>query len=61
MNTQEIFETAAKLIDGAILDSEDIAVEDATIIADLLASQDFALRIKPEFNLVYAVPETYLH
>ena len=61
MNTQEIYETAANLLAGEILDMEQITADDAVFIADILANQNFALRIKPEFSLVYAVPQDYLH
>ena len=61
MNTQEIYETAANLLAGEILNAEEISADDAVFLADILANQDFALRVKPEFSLVYAVPETYLH
>ena len=57
MNTQEIYETASELLSGAVYDMEQITADDAVFIADILANQNFALRIKPEFSLVYAVPE----
>ena len=61
MNTQEIYETASELLDGEVFDMEQITADDAVFLADILANQNFTLRIKPEFSLVYAVPETYLH
>ena len=57
MKTQEIQETARDLLAGSIYDAEQISAEDAQYIRDLLASQGYALRVKPEFSLVYAVPE----
>lgn len=61
MNTQEIYETASELLDGEVFDMEQISADDVEYLAKLLEKQNFALRIKPEFSLVYAVPETYLH
>ena len=61
MNTQQIYETASELLAGAVFDMEQISVDDVALLTDILANQDFALRVKPEFSLVYAVPETYLH
>ena len=61
MNTQEIYETASELLDGEVYDMEQITADDAISLADILANQNFTLRIKPEFSLVYAVPETFLH
>ena len=57
MNTSEVMETARDLLDGAIYDADQFSVQDCQYIADLLASQGYALRVKPEFSLVYAVPE----
>ena len=57
MNTTEVMETARALLDGVIYDAESFSVQDCAYIADLLASQGYALRVKPEFSLVYAVPE----
>ena len=57
MKTQEIMETARSLLDGVIYDADQFSVQDCQYIADLLASQGYALRVKPEFSLVYAVPE----
>ena len=61
MNTQEIYEVASELLDGEVYDMEQITADDAVFLADILANQNFALRIKPEFSLVYAVPQDYLH
>ena len=61
MNTQEIYEVASELLDGEVYDMEQITADDAVFLADILANQNFTLRIKPEFSLVYAVPETFLH
>ena len=57
MNTTEVMETARDLLDGTLYDAEQFSVQDCQYIADLLASQGYALRVKPEFSLVYAVPE----
>ena len=57
MNTSEVMETARDLLDGVIYDAEMFTAQDCQYIADLLASQGYALRVKPEFSLVYAVPE----
>ena len=57
MKTQEIVETARDLLDGVIYDAEAFTAQDCQYIAALLASQGYALRVKPEFSLVYAVPD----
>ena len=57
MKTQEMQETARDLLAGTVYDMEQITPADAQYISDLLASQGYALRVKPEFSLVYAVPE----
>ena len=57
MNTQEILETARELLTGTVYDMEQLTAEDARYISDLLARQGYVLRVKPEFSLVYAVPE----
>ena len=57
MNINEVMETARDLLDGGIYDAEAFTVADCNYIADLLASQGYTLRVKPEFSLVYAVPE----
>ena len=57
MNTTEVMETARDLLDGVIYDAEAFTAQDVQHIADLLASQGYALRVKPEFSLVYAVPD----
>ena len=64
MKTQEIMETTRDLLNGTIYDAEAFSVQDCEYIRDLLASQGYllasqgyALRVKPEFSLVYAVPE----
>ena len=61
MKTQEVMETARDLLDGTIYDAEAFTAQDCQYIADLLASQGYALRVKPEFSLVYAVPDSLLH
>ena len=61
MKTQEIMETARALLDGVIYDAEAFSVQDCQYIADLLASQGYALRVKPEFSLIYAIPDSLLH
>ena len=57
MNTQEIYETAREMLGGEVYDMEQITADDAVFLADILADQNFVLRVKPEFSLVYAVPE----
>ena len=57
MKPTEIMETARDLLSGQIYDAEAFTVQDCECIRDLLASQGYALRVKPEFSLVYAVPE----
>ena len=49
------------MLGGEVYDMEQITADDAVLLADILADQNFVLRVKPEFSLVYAVPETYLH
>ena len=61
MKSQEMQETARDLLAGTVYDMEQITPADAQYITDLLASQGYVLRVKPEFSLVYAVPETLLH
>ena len=61
MKTQEIMETTRDLLNGTIYDAEAFTAQDCEYIADLLASQGYALRVKPEFSLVYAVPDSLLH
>jgi hypothetical protein len=61
MNTQEIYETASELLAGAILDAEQITASDAEFITDILAHQDYTLRVCPDLGIVYAVPEHYIH
>ena len=61
MNTQEIYETASKLLNGEVYDMEQITASDAEFITDILAHQDYTLRIVPELGVVYAVPENYIH
>ena len=57
MNINEVTEVTRDLLTGVIYDAEAFTVQDCQHIADLLASQGYALRVKPEFSLVYAVPE----
>lgn len=57
MKTQEVMEVTRDLLAGTIYDAEAFTAQDCQYIADLLASQGYALRVKPEFSLVYAVPE----
>ena len=57
MNINEVTEVTRDLLTGVIYDAEAFSVQDCEYIADLLASQGYALRVKPEFSLVYAVPE----
>ena len=61
MNTQEIYETASELLDGEVFDMEQITANDAVFLADILAHQDFTLRVCPELGILYAVPEHYIH
>ena len=57
MNINEVTEATRDLLTGVIYDAEAFSVQDCEYIADLLASQGYALRVKPEFSLVYAVPD----
>lgn len=57
MRIEEALETARDLINGTIYDAEQFTVQDCNYIADVLAKQGYALRVKPEFSLVYAVPD----
>lgn len=57
MKNQEMVETARDLLSGVIYDAEAFTAQDCNHIADLLARQGYVLRVKPEFSLVYAVPE----
>ena len=61
LKTSEVYEVASELLDGEVFDMEQITADDAVFLADILANQNFTLRIKPEFSLVYAVPQDYLH
>ena len=61
LKTSEVYEVASELLAGSILDMEQITASDAEFITDILAHQDYALRIVPELGVVYAVPESYLH
>ena len=61
MKSQEVMETARELLNGTVYDMEQLTAEDARRITDLLASQGYTLRVKPEFSLVYAIPDSLLH
>ena len=61
LKTNEVYEVASELLAGAIIDAEQVTIEDADFIADILAHQDFALRVCPELGIVYAIPEHYIH
>ena len=61
MKSQEVMETARELLNGTVYDMEQLTAEDAQYITDLLASQGYVLRVKPEFSLVYAIPDSLLH
>ena len=61
LKTNEVYEVASELLAGAVLDTEQVSVEDATFISDILAHQDYTMRIVPELGIVYAVPEHYIH
>ena len=61
MNTQEIYETASELLDGEVFDMEQITADDAVFLSDILAHQDYALRVCPDLGIMYAVPEHYIH
>ena len=57
----EIYEVASELLAGAILDAEQVTIEDADFLSDILAHQDYTLRVCPGLGIVYAVPQSYLH
>ncbi|MHB1266630.1 MAG: hypothetical protein ACYCY2_03380 [Acidithiobacillus ferriphilus] len=57
MRIEEALETARDMLNGTIYDAEQFTVQDCQYIADVLARQGYALRVKPEFSLVYAVPD----
>ena len=61
LKVNEIYEVASELLAGAILDAEQVTIEDADFLSDILAHQDYALRVCPELGIVYAVPEHYIH
>ena len=61
LKTNEVYEVASKLLDGEVYDMGQITADDAVFLADILANQNFVLRVRPEFSLVYAVPQDYLH
>ena len=61
LKTNEVYEVASELLAGAIIDAEQITTNDAEFISDILAHQDFALRVCPELGIVYAIPEHYIH
>lgn len=61
LKVNEIYEVASELLAGSILDTEQVSVEDADFIADILAHQDYTLRVCPDLGIVYAVPEHYIH
>ena len=61
LKTNEVYETASELLAGSILDMEQITASDAEFITDILAHQDYTLRICPDLGIVYAVPEHYIH
>ena len=61
LKTSEVYEVASELLAGSILDMEQITASDAEIITDILAHQDYTLRVCPDLGIVYAVPEHYIH
>ena len=61
LKTNEVYEVASELLAGAVLDTEQVSVEDANFLSDILAHQDYTLRVCPDLGIVYAVPEHYIH
>ena len=61
LKTSEVYEVAGELLAGAVLDTEHVSVEDANVLSDILAHQDYTLRVCPDLGIVYAVPEHYIH
>lgn len=54
------YDKAAMLIDGIIFDAE-LSAGECQLIADILETQGYELRVKPEFSLIYAVPSKHFH
>jgi len=61
METLDTYDKAALLLDGVIFDMEELSAGEARLIADILETQGFELRVKPEFSLAYAVPSNRMH
>ena len=61
LKTSEVYEVASELLDGEVFDMEQITASDAEFITDILAHQDYTLRVCPDLGIVYAVPEHYIH
>jgi len=61
MQTLDTYDKAAMLLEGVIFDAEELKAGEAQLIADILETQGYELRIKPEFSLAYAVPSNRLH
>ena len=61
MQGLDVYDKATLLVDGVIFDAEEINTGEAQLIADILETQGFNLRIKPEFSLAYAVPSNRMH
>ena len=55
MQTLNTYDKATMLLNGVIFDAEEIATGEAQLIADILETQGYELRVKPEFSLAYAV------
>jgi len=57
----DTYDKAALLLEGVVFDMEELSTGEAQLIADILENQGFALHVKPEFSLAYAVPSKHLH
>ena len=60
MQGLDVYDKAAMLIDGVVFDAE-LSAGEAQLIADILETQGYELRVKPEFSLAYAVPSNRMH
>jgi len=60
MQGLDTYDKAALLIDGVVFDAE-MSAGEAQLIADILETQGYELRVKPEFSLAYAVPSKHFH
>jgi len=61
MQALDTYNKASLLLNGVIFDAEELSTGEAQLIADILESQGFELRVKPEFSLAYAVPSKHFH